>query len=378
VKTNHWIFGADYGNSYREGSKYLLEYMLKNHPEFNCTYITRNKDVKEELDSKGIPCELNFSLRGIVKVAQAGVVFTSHTPADILFVYKKRKRRYFYLVHGQPYKIAMQALNKDYWKKVGKIRAGHFNVVIDNIRSKIMSFFNNGIGFSDVEFMSATSEFLQPLMSNDFGGRVPVKVLGMPRSDAFFQPERFENEKWIEGLDGKLIVSYLPTHRKYGKGDLSPIPFINRPEIQEWMRNNNIVLLVKQHPNMIPKLNDVNNNDVIIDITKLGIEAQVCLYHSDVLISDYSSVWIDYLLLKRPTLFYLYDDFNEDDSGTYFNVKDYFSEFVCYNEDELFRLLKSIKNNYNGMCPTEMLVRKFHKYVDGNTCERYYKEIVKH
>ena len=213
-------------------------------------------------------------------------------------------------------------------------------------------------------------------MSNVFGGRVPIKVLGMPRCDAFFQPERFEHEKWIDGLDDKVVISYLPTHRMYGKGDLSPIPFINRPEIQEWMRNHNIVLLVKQHPNMIPKLNDIINNDVIIDITKLGIEAQVCLYHSDVLISDYSSVWIDFLLFKRPTLFYLYDDFNDNDCGTYFDVKDYFSDYVCYNEDDLFGKIKAIKTDYGRMCPSDNLVRKFHKFVDGNSCERYYSEIV--
>lgn len=46
VKKKHWIFGLDYGNMYREGSKYLIEYMLNNHKDFKCTFITQNKDVK--------------------------------------------------------------------------------------------------------------------------------------------------------------------------------------------------------------------------------------------------------------------------------------------------------------------------------------------
>ena len=53
TKPKHWIFGSDYGNMYREGSKYLIEYMLKNHPDYHCTFITLNKNVKKDLD-KGI------------------------------------------------------------------------------------------------------------------------------------------------------------------------------------------------------------------------------------------------------------------------------------------------------------------------------------
>ena len=371
TKKNHWIFGADYGKSYREGSKYILEYMMKNHPEYDCTYIVQNKELKKELDLKGIPCEYNMSFSGMIKIAQADVVFTCHTPADIFFVYKKKNRRNYYLGHGQPHKVAMLARSKEYLKNTGKLCESKYQIM----KKKINSLLIRGVEYKDMEFVSATSEFLQPFMSNDYLGTVPVKVLGMPRNDAFFQPERFKNEKWVEGLEGKLVISYLPTHRKYGLGDVSPIPFVNRPEIQNWMRENNIVLLVKQHPNMVKKLKEVYNNDVIKDISKLGIEAQVCLFNSDVLICDYSSAWIDYLLLKRPAIFYYYDNFNEDDAGTYFDTKDYFSEYICHDEYELFSLIKKIKEDYNGMCPTEDVVRKFHKYVDGNSSERYYNEI---
>ena len=344
VKKNHWVFGANYGKTYSEGSKYILEYMIKNHPEFDCTFIVQNRELKKELDLKGIPCEYNLSLKGIIKIAQADVVFTCHTPADIFFVYKKKNRRNYYLVHGQPHKIAMLARSKEYLKKTGKLKESKYQI----IKKKINSILIRGVEYQDMEFVSATSEFLQPFMSNDYLGTVPVKVLGMPRNDAFFQPERFKNEKWVEGLKGKFVISYLPTHRKYGLGDLSPIPFINRPEIQEWMGENNIVLLVKQHPNMVKNLKEVYNCDVIKDISKLGIEAQVCLYHSDALICDYSGAWLDYLLLRRPTLFYYYDDFNENDAGTYFNTKDFFPEYICYNEDELYDKIKKIKEDEMG------------------------------
>jgi CDP-glycerol glycerophosphotransferase (TagB/SpsB family) len=102
------------------------------------------------------------------------------------------------------------------------------------------------------------------------------------------------------------------------------------------------------------------------------------LYHSDVLITDYSSVWMDYLLLKRPIVFYSYDDFVHDDAGVYYDVKDEHVGHFCYTEDELFALLKSIKKNYHAMCPVDDVVSKFHKYVDGNSCERYFNYISKY
>ena len=35
VRKKLWIFGSDLGNMYREGSKYLIEYMVKTHPEYD-------------------------------------------------------------------------------------------------------------------------------------------------------------------------------------------------------------------------------------------------------------------------------------------------------------------------------------------------------
>ena len=49
VQKGHWIFASDYGRQCREGSKYLLEYMLREHSDYHCTFVTRNSDVRENL-----------------------------------------------------------------------------------------------------------------------------------------------------------------------------------------------------------------------------------------------------------------------------------------------------------------------------------------
>ena len=381
VKKRLWIFGSDLGNMYREGSKYLFEYMIKNCPEYDCRFVTRSKDVYRELSERGLPCVMNLSFKGLWTTSRAECVFTTQVATDIVFAFKKNARRFFYLVHGQPYKVAIVELAKtDYKTKLISADGKHRIKVIEALKAKLSNFFICDTSCLDSEFVSATSEFLSGLQKRDFGEDMPSVVLGMPRNDALFQSERMQHERWISGIDGKFVVSYMPTHRLYGRGAFSPTPFATRPDVQKWMAENDVVLVVKNHPTMLlyKKNERPYESNVIRDITSAMIDPMTVLYHSDVLVTDYSSVWMDYLLLRRPIIFYSYDDFIHDDAGVYYDVKNEKVGRFCYTEDEFFDILKAIKADYDKARPDECVVRKFHKYVDGNSCERYFRYISAH
>jgi len=371
IKKNSWIFGADYGRSYREGSRFLLEYMLEKHSNFECTFLTKSRTVKQTLDKKRIPCEMNFSIRGMIKIAQAEAVFTTQSTADILFVTKKRGRRYFFLSHGQPFKAVFLATPKEYGKNRFPEQKG-----LKKIVNKISKPIVRGYDYWESEFFTSTSEYLVPYNKLYYGESSNIKVLGMPRNDVLFDEKKIQQEQWIPNLENKLVITYMPTHRDYGFGDLSPIPFIHNEAVQEWMRNNDVVLIIKQHPNMERKALSSKNEDVLIDITKMKFDPQVCLYHTDALITDYSSVWLDYLILKRPIVFYYYDNYEENDTGVLYDLRDDPPGSFCYSEEELFEVIKRIRSDYKSMQPTERMVSKYHKYVDGNSCERYFNAIV--
>lgn len=370
IKPKHWVFGADSGNGYREGAKYLIEYTLKNHPDYNCTFITRNPKVLEELNKKGIPCMLNYTWRAFFTIAEAEAVFTTQSPADVKFAFKKKGRQHCYMMHGMSNKRSWKQLPKGY---IGALHGTH--PMIAYLKTEISRWLTIGYDVKDFSFMVSTSDFFVPYVKLDFGDDKIIKNIGMPRNDGLFDHERIKGEKWLEGLDGKLVITYMPTHRAYGAGEVTPTPFKNRLEIQQWMRENNVVLLMKNHPNMIPRIKDGENNDVIKDITKMRLDPQVCLYYSDVLITDHSSVWIDYLLLKRPIVFYMYDDFEKDDVGLYYNVKDLNVGHLCYTEDELFELIRKIKYEYEVMSPSNETVKRFHTYADCNNSERYFNAV---
>lgn len=370
VKTKHWVFASDFGNQYRESPKYLFEYMIKEHPDFCCTYIVANKDTYKEIAEKGYPVVMNFSLKGILTIAKAEKIFTSQTPHDMFYAYKKKGRKFYYLNHGQSLKKQMNALSSDYKKLVGQ------SGIIPYLKGVFHKLICNNFSVADSEFVSANSVFFIPFLKASYGESMKIKILGMPRNDALFNDEEMRKERWIEGLNGKFIITYMPTHRKYGKGALAPVPFANRQDIQDWLRQNNCVLLMKQHPNMIPKNKETHDTDVIKDITKLALDPQVIIYHSDVLVSDYSSVWLDYLLLRRPLITYLYDDFEKNDAGLNIDIKKDSPGHLCFDEDNLFVTLKKIKSNYDEMRPSEEIIEKFYLDADGNSSKRYFHELV--
>lgn len=373
VQPKCWVFGADYGKTYREGSKYLLQYMLQEHPDYDCCFVTQNPEVMRKLRAQGIRCVDNLSVEGIRTIARAEAVFTTQAVDDIRFAYRKPGRHHFYLVHGQPFKVAVKSLTQDYLNEVRPERQRWTKRLMDRLYLYLLQ----GNDFDDVDFVSATSDFLVPYSHKDFGEETEVKVIGSPRNDALFAASFCQEEPWPADFAGHKIITYMPTHRKYGRGDLSPLPFLGNEEVQQWLREHNYLLLVKQHPNMIPQLKGLKQTDVIRDITTLPLDPQVILCHTDVLITDYSSVWIDFLLLRRPLLFYLYDDFVHEDVGYYYDFKQDFPGHFCQTEAEMFQLLQQVEASPDALRPTSQTVAKYHKYQDGNSCQRYFEAIRK-
>ena len=385
VRIKHWVFASDYGNLYREGSKYLFEYMNKNHPEIDCTYIVKNPKTLDEIKKKGFKAAMNSSLKGMLSIAKADVIFTTQWVNDLDYAFVKKGRRFYYLNHGQSLKKQMKALTDSYKQKIHK-ETNKTSSRNDSLRKHpLLWFFCNAVyrlagqprshQIDDVSFVSANSDFFLPFFRESYGDGMPVRILGMPRNDALFRHEDMKKERWLGGLDGKFIVTYMPTHRLYGIGKLTPTPFVNNPDCLQWMRDNNVILLMKQHPNMKSDSSGNSSIDVIRDISNEGLDPQVVIYHSDVLISDYSSVWLDYLLLQRPLITYLYDDFENEDAGLNMDIRQDTPGHLCYSEEELFSLIKKAKEHYEEMKPQWSQIKKFYKDPDGNACRRYFEAI---
>ena len=129
----------------------------------------------------------------------------------------------------------------------------------------------------------------------------------------------------------------------------------------------------------------VNNdfkNVIFINDEQIGNDINLALKSVDVLITDYSGIYFDYLLLNKPIVFFPfdYDYYKNKDRGFYY---DYFDEKItpgpkAKNWDEILVLLEDLFNGNDNYITKRIEARKkFNKYNEGNNSERVFREILK-
>lgn len=144
-------------------------------------------------------------------------------------------------------------------------------------------------------------------------------LCGNPRNDLLFESINIES---IIPNDYKLKVIWMPTFRKTKLLNLdnrvdsnTDIPILKEDNIitlNNYLSSQNICLIIKPHPlqNSLKYLASNMSNIKILENRDLK-EKRIQLYHfvgqMDALITDYSSIYYDYLLLNRPIGFAIDD-----------------------------------------------------------------------
>lgn len=142
---------------------------------------------------------------------------------------------------------------------------------------------------------------------------VPV---GLPKWESLLSP-RYTKEKVFSffpylNLNSKIII-YAPTHRDYELYNFSARGIfgekIQYDNLNLLLANNNTFLFVKLHIGQNRSV--IHNMKEYSNIKFLNSSTDYNLYdllpYTDLLICDYTSTYFDYLVLKRPVIFYWYD-----------------------------------------------------------------------
>jgi len=169
---------------------------------------------------------------------------------------------------------------------------------------------------------------------------------GYPRNDIFFKKEdnldyllcdKFILKTILENNDKKIVL-YTPTHRE--NNNKLPLDF---DRLNDKLKQLDTLLIVKLHPFILEfysKVEEENYSNIFFhnaygDIYPL-------LKYVDILISDYSSIVYDFLLLDKPIIFYIYD-INEyiKNVSLLFNFDEYSPGVKVYTQEELINALIS-------------------------------------
>lgn len=189
---------------------------------------------------------------------------------------------------------------------VYKKRPGQVRIFTDHgMPLKDAAVYQSGIG--DVDLMCVSGDFFVDIFAK-YTDRDSIRVYGLPRDEEMYDLVR-------ENVQEKKIL-WMPTYRQH-KGlqgqpaNIFPlgIPVIKTREqlaqVNEKLRENNMKLMLRLHPAQdvsVLGFSDMSNI-VLADNAYLKAHRMMLedlLKDSDALITDYSSVYYDYLFADRP------------------------------------------------------------------------------
>lgn len=288
---NQWAFSSMENCHFDSNSRYLFQYVYENMPEIVPVYVM-NDPVKRERLRKEYPRAriVDTNTRdGIYTVLESGVWFTS-AGMPVYGTGLSRGRIIVNLWHGVPLKKIVLAEKK---------------------HRLLYRLYISALFSSNYTWVVTTSRHMVPIMQRSFGiGKEKVKVWGQPRNDRLFASR--DAGEVLGGIYGDLpefsrAVLYAPTHRDGTPVKLFPFEDFQPEKLEEFLEQEKLLLCVRTHfyekeqtglP-QCPRLRWLGE-DLAEDVMEV-------LDVFDVLITDYSSIYIDFLLTGRPLMFLPYD-----------------------------------------------------------------------
>lgn len=240
-----------------------------------------------------------------------------------------------------------------------------------------------------------TSDEAAELRCKTFGGGNDiVKVLGFPRNDILLRTNDVRSNLGIS-QDSKIIV-WMPTFKHHSHNnkrsdmaeekdnDISLLTYSFMERVNAFLEQNDCYLIIKFHPYQdkayvkniqFSNIKSFDNND----LSRMVVSVYQLLAISDSLITDFSSVYFDYLICNKPIGFDLTDYNNYSRGFLVSNPLDYMPGDKITSEDEFIAFCNDvIKEKDKWVKERASLINRMHKYVDSNSAKRildYYKLI---
>ncbi len=190
-------------------------------------------------------------------------------------------------------------------------------------------------------YVICSSKNVVPVYSKAFGVlEKQVLPLGSARVDYLLREHntdalRHELEFRHPGCVGKKLILYAPTFRDDPYDDREILSHIS-PGLFSRELGNEYALLVKLHP----QVHNGGTPESAIDVTNYDIADLTLL--CDLLITDYSSVCMNFALLNKPCIFFAFDlDKYERERSFCFGYEDYVPGPIVKNFDELIEAIKN-------------------------------------
>jgi len=306
------IFGAGNGKLFADNPKYIYLHARKDK-DVKAYWVTMNKDVYRRMKEEGYECVYGLSLEGMLTQLKAKTGVVSHSPFYDFVVGLVGGATIVNLWHGVGLKKVNYAnkssLNyRRYYHKKWHIR------ILQRMIKRLLD-------FPDYYMVSTSPAVTSYYPETFLLKKEKILELGQARNDVFFD-DSLEDPNLPQYVKEKKVITYMPTHRDNGKGDDPIDDILDLNALNRFCEERDYLFLIKRH--FYSRDDQLASYKHIVNIGSMDVDAQTLLKYTDILITDYSSCYTDFLLLDRPVVFYCYDyeDYVTSDREMYYDYEE--------------------------------------------------------
>lgn len=354
TKNNNVTFITVHKGNLEDNLGFVYKELIKRNSNFNYTFISKEEYSFSEINS------LNSFLHQIIAIFRL-FLFKS---------YKMATSRYILLNDNFLPMAYMNFNSKDVviqlWHGAGAFKKFGLSSTSNQDLIELEQLISEKL-----DHIIVSSKNVAPFYEEAFGvDSEKILALGIPSTDYYFKNHdldelriKFEDE--YPKARNKKIVLYAPTFRENEKMDENLIENFDI-ELFNKELGSEYILCIRLHPQINKKSS--LNQDNIINLTDYPDEKELLLL-ADILITDYSSIMVEYTLLNKPLIFYPYDYeyYLNSERGFYFNYKNIVPGPIALTNKELISIIK--EDNYDFKKINDFKTYQF-DHTDGNSSKR--------
>jgi len=246
---------------------------------------------------------------------------------------------------------------------------------------------------NECDLCISLAEFLIPLEAAQSDGIAEerFRVTGYPRNDSLFDAEEFVKKLYPDKHYNKVVL-WMPTFRKADHADRVDstfempleIPCLYTAEdcrvLDAVLRERNCLLILKPHPGQrLSVIRELQLTNIVLlyneELEAKGVQLYQFIGSTDALITDYSSIYYDYLLTGNPIGLTVddFDTYAKETGFVYENVFDYVIGEHIVDCDSFIRFVTHVADGEDTLKDKrEEMTALFHHYRDGQSTQRVY------
>lgn len=359
------LFESYSGKQFSCNPRAIYEYLQENKDRYDYKLIwSIDKRYMSALEGVDVAYIKRFSFKWLWYMATAKYWITnSRLP---LWIPKPKKTLYVQTWHGTPLKKLANDMDEVHMP----------GTTTEKYKQNFLR------EASKWDYLISPNAYSTEIFKSAFQFKKEIIEAGYPRNDILYSSNKESLIKKVKqelGInEDKKVILYAPTWRDNEFKKVGQYKFKLQFDLEELRKEfgDSVVILLRMHYLVSENFNLKNYKGFALDVSSYRDIRDLYLI-SDLLVTDYSSVFFDYINLKRPIVFFVYDlpIYRDAIRGFYLNFQEEAPGYLVETKEELISKLKSILKNPTLSSNYDTYYNLFCKLDDGEASKRVINRI---